>query len=142
MTHDTAEPITFAVQIDGLPQASKTVRSISIDPVKVDAREIGPPNGDVRMLRPGAVSPLGATITCVVARGGSKELQLWWQDAAKGKSIRKNITVTLFQKAKPARSYTLNDCFPTQWSTVNFDTSSTVQTETLTVSVGRIEFST
>ena len=31
---------------------------------------------------------------------------------------------------------------PSQWSSVNFDTSSTVQTETLRVSIGRIELMT
>ena len=35
----------------------------------------------------------------------------------RGKGIRKNITVTLFESDKtPGRSYNLMDCFPTQWS--------------------------
>jgi hypothetical protein len=49
--------------------------------------------------------------------------------------------VTLFKSDKSAgRTYNLMDCFPTQWSSVAFDTSSTVQTETIRVRIGRIEF--
>lgn len=78
-----------------------------------------------------------------VPRGRSKELQAWFQEAAKGKNIRKNITVTLFKSDKtPGRTYNLFDTFPTQWSSVNFDTKVAADTETLTVKIGRIEFKT
>lgn len=36
-----------------------------------------------------------AKFTSACTLGGSKELQTWWQEAAKGKSIRKNITINL-----------------------------------------------
>jgi phage tail-like protein len=76
---------------------------------------------------------------------GKKELKAWFDEAQSGKKrrVRKTITVTLFKSDKtPGRHYLLYDCFPTQWSSVNFDTSSTVQTETLTVKTTRVEFKT
>jgi hypothetical protein len=121
----------FEVEIPGARNASRMIQAVEIAPVEIDARLYGP----------GAVHWGQAKFTSACTLGASKELQLWWQEAAKGKDIRKNITVTLFKSDKSAgRSYLLQDCFPTQWTSVNFDTSSTVQTETLTVKVGRIEF--
>lgn len=135
--------IPFSVDIPGCPDASKNIREISVDELNIDARETkAQDDGDVEIIQAGRVHHGSAKITCT-RKGGSKELQLWFQEAAKGKGIRKNLTVTLHKSDKSdGRSYSLMDCFPTQWSSVNFDTSSTVQTETLTVSVGRIEFKT
>ena len=99
--------------------------------------------GSCRLYGPGQAHWGSAKFTSACTLGGSKQFQTWFQAAAKGQGIRKNITVTLFKSDKtPGRSYTLNECFPTQWSSVNFDTSSTVQTETITVNVGYIKFST
>ncbi len=134
----------FGVDIPGCPNASKNIREIAIDELNVDIREMTTGlDVEYRIYGPGAAHWGSATFTSAVTLGGSKELHAWWAEAAKGKNIRKNITVTLFKSDKaPGRSYTLMDCFPTQWTSVNFDTSSTVQTETLTVKVGRIEFKT
>lgn len=132
----------FGVDIPGCADASKNIREISIDELNIDVREMTTGlDVEYRTYGPGQAHWGNAKFTSAVAPNGRKELQLWWQEAAKGKNIRKNITVTLFKSDKTAgRSYTLFDCFPTQWSSVNFDTSSTVQTETLTVSIGHIEF--
>ena len=123
----------FAVDIPGLPRASRNIRAVAMD-----SAELGPRR---RVFGPGAAHWGSAKLTSEVTPGNTtKELQLWFQEAAKGKNIRKNITVTLFKSDKsPGRSYTLIDCFPTAYSAVNFDTSSTVQTETITVRVARIE---
>lgn len=101
--------------------ASKNVREIKIDELNIDAREMttGLDVG-VRTISPRRMHFGSAKFTSACTLGGSKELQAWWQEAAKGKGIRKNITVTLFKSDKsPGRSYTLNDCFPTSYSTVN-----------------------
>ena len=138
-------PLLFSVDIPGCAEASRNIREIAIDELNLDARQmITGRDNEFWSIGPGDVKFGSARITCTGSPGSFKELQAWFQQAANGgKNIRKNITVTLFKSDKsPGRSYNLMDCFPTQWSAVNFDTSSTVQTETLTVSIGRIEFKT
>lgn len=139
-----ANAFGFGVDIPGCADASKNIREIAIDELNIDAREMTTGlDVEYRIFGPGASHWGSAKFTSACTLGGSKELQAWWQEAAKGKGIRKNIMVTLFKSDKSAgRSYNLFDCFPTQWSSVNFDTSSTVQTETLAVKIGRIEFKT
>ena len=139
-----ANAFGFGVDIPGCADASRNIREIAIDELNIDAREMTTGlDVEYRLYGPGAAHWGSAKFTSACTLGGSKELQAWWQAAAKGKDIRKNITVTLFKSDKtPGRSYSLFDCFPSQWSSVNFDTSSTVQTETLTVKIGRIEFKT
>jgi hypothetical protein len=134
----------FGVDIPGCADASKNIREIGIDELNIDIREMTTGlDVEYRLYGPGAAHWGCAKFTSACTLGGSKELQAWWQEAAKGKNIRKNITVTLFKSDKsPGRSYSLFDTYPTQWSSVNFDTSSTVQTECLTVKIGRIEFKT
>lgn len=134
----------FAVDIPGCADASKNIREIAIDELNIDVREMTTGvDVEYRLYGPGLAHWGSAKFTSACTLGGSKELQAWFQEAAKGKNIRKNISVTLFKSDKsPGRGYILHDCFPTQWSLSNFDTSSTVQTETLTVNIGRIEFKT
>lgn len=134
----------FGIDIPGCADASKNVREISIDEMNIDCREMTTGlDVEYRLYGPGATHWGQMKITSACTLGGSKELQLWFGEAAKGKNIRKNITVTLFKTDKtPGRSYLIYDAFPTQWSSVNFDTSSTVQSETLTIKMGRLEFKT
>lgn len=139
-----ANSFGFAVDIEGCPESSKNIREVAIDELAIDCREITTGvNVEYRVYGPGASHWGNAKFTSAVTHGGSKEFKSWFDAAATGKGIRKNITVTLFNSdKKPGRSYNLLDCFPTMWTGVGFDTSSTVDTETLTVSVGRIEFKT
>lgn len=139
-----ANAFGFGCDIPGCADASKNIREIAIDELNIDIREMTTGlDVEYRLYGPGQAHWGSAKFTSACTLGGSKELQAWFQEAAKGKNIRKNVTVTLYKSNKqPGRSYTLNDCFPTQWSSVNFDTSSTVQTETLTVNVGYIKFAT
>ena len=149
------EPLKFSVTIPGLPEASKGVRALAVDELRVLGREnefwrrdsdTWGRDNDYWSLTPGSVDLGSATFTIAGNPRVFKEVKAWFTEAAAGKGIRKSITVTL---SKPetkgdsgGRAYNLTDCFPTSWSSVNFDTSSTVQTETLTVSIGRIEFKT
>ena len=132
--------VDFEIDIPELPNASKNILAVAFDELRVSARQ---PAGRGNVpIRPGSVDIGCLTLTSAVV-DAPRELKAWFGEAQKGKNIRKNITVTLFKSDKTAgRSYLLFDCFPTQWSSVNFDTSSTVQTETLTVKVGRLEFRT
>ena len=111
----------------------------SCDPLLLDAREMTTGmDVEYRLYGPGPAHWGSASFTSAVTLGASKELQAWFNDAAHGKNIRKNISVTLFKSDKtPGRSYNLMDLFPTQWSAVDFDTSSTVQTEILRVILER-----
>ena len=120
----------FAVDIPGAPHASRSIREIQIDAIEVDASATGP-----------GQAHLGSAYFTVPANPvPASELQTWFDEAVAGHCTRKNITVTLFKSdGTPGRTYSLHDCFPTQWSTTNFETSSSVQTETLTVRVDRIE---
>lgn len=137
-----ANAFGFSIDCPGCASASKNVREIKIDELNIDAREMTTGlDVEYRLYGPGAAHWGSFSITSACVLGGSKELQAWWQECANGKNIRKNILVSLFKSDKTAgRSYNLQDCFPTQWTSVNFDTSSTVQTETLTCKVGYIEF--
>jgi hypothetical protein len=136
----------FACDIPGAPDASRNIREIAIDELNIDVRELttGLDVGS-RLYGPGKAHWGSAKFTSACTLGGSKELEAWFQEA-KAKNIRKNITVTLFKSDKtPGRSYTLFDCFPTDWSSVNPESDATgtaVSTETLTVKIGRIEFKT
>jgi phage tail-like protein len=139
-----ANAFGFGMDIPGCADASKNVREISIDELNIDVRELTTGIGvQSRLYGPGKPHYGSATFTSAVTLGASKELQAWFNDAAKGKNIRKNITVTLFKSDKTAgRSYTLMDCFPTQWSSVDFDPNFGGPTETIQVQIGSIEFKT
>lgn len=137
-------PLLFSANIPGLPEASRNIREVHIDELNIDARRmITGRDNEYWSINPGGAHFGSVRFTFTGSPAVFKELQAWFQDAATGKSIRKNIVVTLHRNDnKTNRTFSLNDCFPTQWSSVNFDTSSTVQTETLTVNLGRIEFKT
>ena len=134
--------LDFEIDIPGLPNASKNIVEIAFEEMQVSARQPAAAKARLQSIKPRSIDLGCLTLTSAVA-GGSKELKAWFDEARAGKNIRKNITITLFKSDKtPGRHYLLYDCFPTQWSSVNFDTSSTVQTETLTVKMGRLEFKT
>ena len=130
------------VDIPGAPEAGSNILDIALDELSIDAREMTTgADWDYRIYAPGDAHYGNATFTRSRTPGTPSQLQRWFEECSKGKNIRKNITVTLFKSDKPGqRTYNLMDCFPTQWSSVAFDTSSSVQTETIRVKVGRIEF--
>lgn len=134
----------FTVEIDGCPDASRNVLDVAIDDLQTDALDVtqGPPL-EFRTYIPGQTHVGEATISAGFTQPGSAQLRKWVDAWASGTPDVRSITVTLTdERGNAGRSYNLMDCFPTQWSAVNFDTSSSVQTETLRVKVGRIEFKT
>ena len=127
----------FGVDIPGCADASKNIREIHIDELNIDEREqtTGLDNGGAGIL---------ASFTIGYEPAGASQFHDWFDQAKKGANVRKNISVVLFKSDRtPARGYVLFGCSPIALDCVNFDdTSSTVQTEKLTVKVGRIEFKT
>jgi hypothetical protein len=137
----TGELTSFLVQISGLPEASQNIREMAIDELTIHPRLVGSRDLQVNMVKASDIDFGFARIVCVAPEGRSNGLREWFAESAKGKNIRKNISVTLFKSDKtPGRSYRLFGALPVGYSNVNFDASSTVQTETLTVKVGRVEF--
>lgn len=134
----------FGCDIPGCTEASKNIREISIDELTIDLRETTTGlDVEYRVFAPGTAHWGTASFTSACTLGGSKELKKWWDEAATGKAIRKNIQIWLNKSDKSrGRGYDLFDCYPVSWSSVNFDTTSTVQTETLKVSIYRVEFKT
>lgn len=131
------------------PITLQGVLEVEVDDIVIDYREILAGDGSVRpgeyrLYGPGKAHWGNARIT--LAPGPHTDwLYQWWEETARGKNIRKNITVTLFKSDKtPGRTYSLFDSFPTSWkaSELNGNSASAVQTETLTVKIGRIEFKT
>ena len=130
----------FGVDIAECPDLSKNIREIEIDQTTVDVREMTTGlDVEYRLFGPGATHWGQARFTSAVTLGGSKELKAWFDEASSGKSIRKNITVTLFKSDKtPGRSYNLFDCYPVQWS--HGTDAWGLPVVTLTVEIGRVEF--
>lgn len=93
----------------GVTRSSKNIREIAIDELNIDCREMTTgADWDYRLYGPGTSHWGSAKFTSARTLGGSKELHAWWSEAAKGKNIRKNITVTLFKSDKTAgRGYGL-----------------------------------
>lgn len=137
-----ANAFGFGVDIPGCPDASRNIREIAIDELNIDVREMTTGlDVEYRVLGPGMPHFGSAYLT--VGAEHSKELKAWFDEAAKGKNIRKNIEVRLYKSDKtPGRSYSLFDCFPTQWSTAAAGADGSGPTETLRVRIGRIEFKT
>jgi tail tube protein gp19 len=155
------EPLQFAVDIPGAPLASKNIREIAIDDMVIEPAKTNRPLGVIgdvlektgvasavpivapdQACGPGEVRWGEATLV-FLHDPAVREIEDWWSQCNAGKDIRRNITIVMSDGfGARGRSYTLFDCFPTQWSSVNFDTSSTVQTETMRVKLGRVEFKT
>lgn len=134
----------FACEIPGCADASKNIREIRIDELNIDVREVTTGlDVEYRLYGPGAPHFGNATFTFASTPGGSKELQAWFLEAAKGKNIRKNITVRLFRSDKsPGRGYNLLGCVPDGRIEAGRDATTGEPTETLRVNIGRIELRT
>ena len=135
-----ANAFGFKIDIPGAGEASKNIREISIDELNIDIREMTTGlDVEYRLYGPGQAHWGNARLTVACDKRSTKELQLWFQEAAKGKNIRKNITVTLFKSDKtPGRSYNLMDAFPVSFQ--DCDGSSPDQGATITVAPDHIEF--
>ncbi|NCB17436.1 MAG: hypothetical protein EOM65_14840, partial [Synergistales bacterium] len=131
------------------PIALQGVLEVDVDDIVIDYQELVAGDGSVRpgeyrLYGPGQAHWGNARIT--LAPGPDTDwLYQWREEASKGKNIRKNITVTLFKSGKsPGRVYNLLECYPMRWDSGGMTSSSGagVQSERLTVKIGRIELTT
>lgn len=128
------------VQIDDIVVDYETLALAPADyPVDLEAAR----RGNFRLYGPGTPHFGNARISVVAGSEDARRLHEWFSEASKGKNIRKNITVRLYKSDKTAgRGYNLFDCFPTRWDAGEYSPASKVQTETITVNIGRIELTT
>jgi len=153
-----AQPGSFLVEIGDPgtePRVLKEVLEVGIDDIVVDYRTIplapadfpadvsAARQGSYRLYGPGAAHWGSARLSAALGGADSRELYQWWLDCSQGKNIRKSISVIALKRdGSEARRYNLLDCFPTRWDPGEYSPSLKTQTETLTVSVGRIELTT
>ncbi len=117
-------PWRLVLDIPGAPEASKTALGAEIDPLEVTVlaqgdRKNGSPEDEFRP-PPGAARWGQVSLTGAFTEGAAREVQAWFRDTAKGKNIRKNITITLVESDKEAgrRTFNLVDSFPMAYSFV------------------------
>lgn len=128
----------FKVDIEGAPTASANVESITIDDVVIGIVDVTPEGDDVRTFEPGDAHYGSITIRCRVTLGN--ELFDWWLAAAKGDSIRKNISViALGRDGSEARRWNVIDAFPVRWDPGEYSPSSNVAVETIVAKMQRVE---
>lgn len=147
----------FKVDIAGCPTASGLVDGITMEDLLIDTREVtdgvnsdyrapeavntSGVDWDYRVYGPGDAHYGSITIRSRVGKN-SKELQQWFSDAAKGKNIRKNITITLKKRDGSAgRVYGWFECYPVAYQPFVLDGSARVASEEITVRCDDLELS-
>lgn len=90
--------------------------------------------------QPGQPHYGNAKFTSACTLGGSKELQAWFQEAARGGqgSIRDVSCLLYFEDGKPNRTFTLKDCFPVSFTACTPQADGT-ESVTLEVSIGGVQ---
>jgi hypothetical protein len=128
----------FTVEIPGAADASRNIREISIDELTIDIRETTTGlDVEYRLYSPGQAHWGNATLTSACTLGGSKELQSWWTQAARGRTDRRTVTIKLKADDGSSRSYRLVDAKPVAFT--RCDPQSPDPTETIVVTPRRIE---
>jgi phage tail-like protein len=90
----------------------------------------------------GAAWVNAGNLTLLASPGTDPALQEWFREVAKGKDIRKTITVNLRAAARgsPSRRYTFHECWPCRWKAPELNSNSdTFIVEELEFAVERIE---
>ena len=128
----------FRVDIEGAPGASDNIQSVQVEDLTIDVRE-GGVDQPWRTFAPGDVHYGRVTLRARVGPQ-TQELRQWFEDAAVGKNVRKNISVLVLNgSGQVARRWDLQACFPVKYDPGEYSPSSTVAVETLVAKVGRIE---
>jgi len=130
----------FKIEIDGCPNASGAVDSITVEDLVIDEREMTTgADWDYRIYGPGDAHFGSITVKCKVG-ANSTELYQWWLDCSKGKNIRKNIAVIILKRdGSEARRFNIFDAFPTKWDAGDYSPSSNVACETVVCKMQRVE---
>jgi len=143
-----ASATSFAILLGDLAGAEKQVRELQIDDLTIDIREMTTgldveyrvaQNQGWRVYAPGAVRLGDVHIT--LNADPDSEWSKWREEAARGKNIRKNITILLMKEGKPTgRTYNLLECYPARWTDAQtIESGAVVETQTIEVKCGRIE---
>ncbi len=91
----------------------------------------------------GLGQPEYGQMTLGIQRGfGGSGLFDWWMQATRGRVAGRNLTVSIVDQNSGAviRSYTFFDCVPVRYHAGDINRVSQVEEETITLSVGRVEF--
>jgi phage tail-like protein len=118
---DPYRAYNFKLQIDGVAQGHFTECSgLNVKIASIAYRETGT---DVVHKLPGPVEY--GDITLKYGLTSSKELWTWMLDTAKGKLVRKNISIIMLDNdgVKPAFQWNLKDTWPSGWAGASLSAS-------------------
>ena len=128
----------FRVDIEGAPGASDNIQSVQVEDLTVEVKEGGVDQA-WRTFSPGNAHYGKVTLRARVGPE-TRELRQWFEDAAVGKNVRKNISVSVLNgNGQVTRRWDLQGCFPVKYDPGEYSPSSTVAVETLVAKIGRIE---
>lgn len=130
----------FKVEIDGILSPDLDLIGVESDPVTFDVLDTGAVSPDgFRVYGPGDAH-FGSITVRYLCSSPEDPIQTWFQEAARGGSIRKNITVKCLKRdGSEAKKYNYLDCFPTKWSASEASKGEPGPVRTITCSIGRIE---
>ena len=129
--------LTGGFLVDGLPAGSLGVRSVSIGDLVFELIDAGGREYRTWSLGRSSVGPV--TIDLPAARESG--VYQWWEMTLQGRAERRDITVSLLDnRGEVARTFRFLDCSPIKYDHGDFTEDSSIRTETITLSVGRVEF--
>ncbi len=129
-------------QVDGLPDDSPRILSVSIDDLVFDLNDQSGGDSGRRYRVWGLGQPHVGPMTISVLPGTGSGLFTWWEG---GSNEGREITVSVLdapleQGGRPVLSYTFFDCLPVMYDNQDFSPDSKQAKETFTLSIGRVEF--
>jgi len=130
----------FRVEIDGVALEPGAVQAVQVEPLSIDERELTTgADWDYRVYGPGDAHFGSITLHVRVGKD-SRALYEWFQEAAKGNTLRKSISVICLKRdGTEARRFNYLDCFPTRWDPGDYSPSSNMARESITCKMGRVE---
>jgi len=126
-------------QVDGLPGDPPMIRAVSIGDLifEMNGRTDSRTGSRTWSLGRSQVGPM----TISVAAGPGTQLFNWWEQSARGREDLRDITVSVLDgENRVARSFTFRDCFPIMYDHGDFSKAKSPTKETITLSIGRVEF--
>ena len=134
----------FSIDLEGLGDFSTNIRSVDIEPLTIDIRELSTgADWDFRVFGPGDAH-LG-TISLAALRGSQTgQAYQWWVDSSNGQDILKTLSVIARDRdGDESRRWDFFDCFSVSYSPFGqLSPSSNVAVETLTLKCAdRVELS-
>lgn len=132
---------SFAVRLDGQPQAVFTECTLPSLEVDVQEQKEGGYNSGVHLL-PGPVKAGRITLKGGLTR--SNEMLKWYREVASGQpeAAKKQVEVTMYDaKGAPVMSLTFEQAYPAKWSGPTFNSAqSAIAIETLELAFSEVTF--